>query len=177
MLKGELAMVHGALLEHDGGALMLCGPSGIGKSTTALRMSGRCRILADDCFMLERRDGSYLARPLPTWSSYLFNKERLATCDARQSFRVSRLLILGRRTARYTPLEPQAALLGCANAFTDMVKWHTLRCPAPLTEALFSRALDAARRIADELPCGALQLTLDCDIFRLLPDFESENAK
>ena len=176
MLKGELEMVHGALLEHDGKALMLCGPSGIGKSTTALRMSARCRILADDCFMLERKDGSYLARPLPTWSSYLFNKERLATCDARRCIPVSRLLILGRQTARYTPLDPRSAMLGCANAFTDMVKWHTLRCPEPVVAALISRALDAARRIGEELPCGALQLTLDCDIFRLLPDFESDNA-
>lgn len=177
MLTGELAMVHGALLEHDGRALLLCGPSGIGKSTTALRMSRRCRILADDCFMLERNDGSYQARPLPTWSSYLFNKERLAICDARKSFPVSQLLILGRQVARYTPLDPRSALLGCANSFTDMVKWHTMRCPEPIVTTLTSRALDAARRIAEELPCGALQLTLDCDIFRLLPDFENDNAQ
>ena len=171
MMKIELAMVHGALLEHEGKGLMLCGPSGIGKSTTALRMSERCRILADDCFVLEWTDSGVTARPMPTWSSYLFNKERLAVCDARRSFPVSHLMILGREADRYTPLRPEMAMLGCANAFVDMVKWHTFRFPGQLTETLTSRALDAARRIAYELPCGALQLTLDCDIFRLLPEY------
>ena len=170
MLGGELAMVHGALLERDGRALLLCGPSGIGKSTTAQRLAGRCRILADDCFMLERTAGGYRARPLPTWSTYLFDQERMTVCDARQCLPVSRLLILGREAARYTPLAPRMALLGCANAFTDMVKWHAFRLSRQLTEELTSRALDAARRLVDELPCGALQLTLDCDVFRLLPE-------
>lgn|GEM_PF-5917410 len=173
MLRGELAMMHGALLEHNGRGLMLCGPSGIGKSTTARRMAERCRILADDCFLLEWTAGGVKARPLPTWSSYLFNKKRLTECDARRSLPVSRLMILGRDAARYTPLDPATALLGCANAFTDMVKWHTFRFPPRLTAALNSRALDAARRVARELPCGALQLTLDCDIFRLLPEDRS----
>ena len=172
MLNGECSMVHGALMERDGRGVLLCGPSGIGKSTTAGRMAAEgFDVLADDCFLL-RRDakGKYWARPLPTWSIYLFGKEALAECDARREFPVSHLFILGRREERYTSLEPRMALLGCANAFTDMVKWHVLRYPDALAAALTDRALAAAERLTRELPCGALQLTLDCNISRLLPE-------
>ena len=172
MMSRECSMVHGALMERSGRGVLLCGPSGIGKSTTARRMADEgFNVLADDCFLL-RRDGigKYWARPLPTWSVYLFGKEALAECDARREFPVSRLFVLGRREERYTPLEPQTALLGCANAFTDMVKWHIFRYPGELAAALTERALEAAERVTAELPCGALQLTLDCTISRLLPE-------
>lgn len=172
MLNGECSMVHGALMEKNGRGVLLCGPSGIGKSTTAGRMAAEgFEVLADDCFLLRRdANGKYWARPLPTWSIYLFGKEALAECDARREFPVSRLFILGRKEERYTPLEPQMALLGCANAFTDMVKWHILRYPDKLAAALTDRALAAAEKLTVELPCGALQLTLDCEISRLLPE-------
>ncbi len=172
MLKGVCSMVHGALMERNGRAVLICGPSGIGKSTTAVRMAAEgFKVLADDCFLLRRgENGDYWARPLPTWSVYLFGKEALAECDARREFPVSHLFVLGRSEERYTPLEPRMALLGCANAFTDMVQWHTFRYPAELAAALIDRALAAAEKLTSELPCGALQLTLDCNISRLLPE-------
>ena len=173
MLTLDCSMVHGALMARGGRGVLLCGPSGMGKSTTARRMTAEgFEVLADDCFLLRRgAAGEYFARPLPTWSIYLFGKEALAGCDARREISVSHLFILGRSEVRYTPLDAQTALLGCANAFTDMVQWHTFRYPAELASALTDRALAAAERLVRELPCGALQLTLDCGISRLLPDF------
>ena len=172
MMARDCSMMHGALMARDGRGVLLCGPSGIGKSTTAGRMQAEgFEVLADDCFLLRRSDdGAYFARPLPTWSIYLFGKEALAGCDARREVPVSHLFILGRSTERYTPLDARTALLGCANAFADMVKWHIFRYPAELAAALTDRALAAAERLVRELPCGALQLTLDCGISRLLPE-------
>lgn len=169
MLRRECHMMHGALLENGGRAVVVSGPSGIGKSTTAQRMSGRFRILADDCLLLCRSGNGWMARPLPTWSVYLFAKPSLAVCDSRMAYPVSRLLILGRSAAKYTPLPPEKALLGVAPAFTDMIQWYKNRLPEPLCRALRDAALDAAAEAARSIPCGALQLTLDCDIFGLLP--------
>ena len=39
-----------------------------------------------------------------------------------------------------------------------------------MAAALTERALAAAERLTAELPCGALQLTLNCEISRLLPE-------
>jgi len=169
MLRGECFMVHGALLEKGGRAVLVCGPSGIGKSTTAERMSKRFRILADDCMLLYRDGAQWTARPLPTWSIYLFGKSALTECDVRNSFPVERLFILGRDAARYTELVPREALIGVANSFTDMVEWHTQRYPEQLRRKLTDAALDTASELAHTLPGGALQLTLECDIFQVLP--------
>ena len=170
LLRRECFIVHGALLESPRGALLLCGPSGIGKSTTSLRLAKFADILADDCFCLYRRDGAWRARPQPTWSSYLFGKARLAKCEARHETRVSQLLIIGRSAEKYTKLSPDEAMLGIANSFTDMVKWHIERYPEKLRSQLLAVAVDGASQLARTLPVGALQLTLDCDVHRLLSE-------
>ena len=172
ILRRECFIVHGALLEHPSGqAVILCGPSGIGKSTTSLRLSKMLKILADDCFCLYRRDGAWRARPMPTWSSYICGKERLAKCEARHETTVSQLLIIGRSAAKYTELPPAEAMLGVANAFSEMVRWHIERYPKNLQSELFAAAIDGASELSRTLPArGALQLTLDCDVCRLLSD-------
>ena len=170
ILRRECFVVHGALLERDGKALLLCGPSGIGKSTTSLRLAKSMTILADDCFCLYRREGAWYARPLPTWSSYLFGKARLAKCEARHETRVARLVIIGRNAEKYTELTPGEAMLGVANSFTEMVKWHVERFPEKLRSPLLAAAVDGASELSRTLPAGALQLTLECDALRLLAE-------
>jgi len=178
ILRRECFIVHGALLASPNGALILCGPSGIGKSTTSLRLAEFAEILADDCFCLYRRDGAWYARPLPTWSSYLFGKARLAKCEARREVRVVRLLIIGRSAEKYTPLTSGEAMLGVANSFTEMVKWHVERFPEKLRAPLLAAAVDGASELARTLPAGAFQLTLDCDVRRLLSDvFENDTRE
>ena len=170
ILRRECFIVHGALLERDGKALLLCGPSGIGKSTTSLRLAKSMTILADDCFCLYRRDGAWYARPLPTWSSYLFGKARLARCEARHETHVAQLVIIGRSAEKYTKLTPGEAMLGVANSFTEMVKWHVERYPENLRSQLLAAAVDGASELSRTLPAGALQLTLECDALRLLAE-------
>ena len=176
MLRRECFMMHGALLERNGRAVVISGPSGIGKSTTALRMGERFRILADDCLFFYRGKDGWMVRPAPTWSVYLFAKPELTKCDIRVERPLSHILLLGRNAAKYIPLEPEQSVIGVAPAFTDMVQWHMSCFPEVLCRKLREAALDAAAEAARSIPCGALQLTLDCDIFSLLPEAASESA-
>ena len=170
ILRRECFMMHGALLENGGRAVVISGPSGIGKSTTAQRMSGHFRILADDCLLLCRDGERWMARPLPTWSAYFCGKPLLAVCDVREAYPVSHLLVLGRGAAKYTPLSRMTAMIGIAPAFTDMMQWHSDSLPEEMRRELSDAALDAASEAVRSIPCGALQLTLECDIFRLLSE-------
>ena len=178
MLRRECFMMHGALLERDGRAVVISGPSGIGKSTTALRMGERFRILADDCLLIYRGRDGWKVRPAPTWSVYLFAKSALAKCDIRAEYPLSQILILGRNAAKYIPLSQEEAVIGVAPSFTDMIQWHMICFPEAFCRKLREAALDAAIEVVRAIPCGSLQLTLDCDIFSLLPDAapESENT-
>lgn len=65
--------VHGAMLCNSRGAVLLCGESGVGKSTTSERwnaLGGDCHCPADDMILLSHHDGRFKAYPLPTWSRY-----------------------------------------------------------------------------------------------------------
>ena len=70
MLRGiKLIPVHGALLDNGSEALLLCGESGVGKSTTARRWresGGQC--YADDLILIDYSGEEFFAHPLPTWS-------------------------------------------------------------------------------------------------------------
>jgi len=69
--SGRIAALHGVLLEDDDGrGMLLCGQSGIGKSTTMRRWkAGGGKVYADDLVLLEEDGtGGYMASPFPTWS-------------------------------------------------------------------------------------------------------------
>ena len=69
-----------------------------------------------------------------------------------------------------TKLSTDEAMLGVANSCTDLVKWHMNRYPEKLRSQLFAAAVDGASELARTIPAGALQLTLECDASRLLPE-------
>jgi len=71
ILKGEkLLLMHGCLLKlADGGGVLLCGQSGMGKTTTAQRWREEGGdVAADDMVLLEYGGEVLYAHPLPTWS-------------------------------------------------------------------------------------------------------------
>ncbi len=71
VLRGlPVVLMHGAVLMHGDSAVLLCGDSGIGKSTTSRRWESLGHAFAaDDMFLLEYGpDGRFYAYALPTWS-------------------------------------------------------------------------------------------------------------
>ncbi len=70
-LRGlPVVLMHGAVLLHGSSAILLCGDSGIGKSTTARRWEALGNsFAADDMFLLEfGPTDCFHAYALPTWS-------------------------------------------------------------------------------------------------------------
>ena len=66
----KLLLIHGAMLKVSGGALLLLGESGVGKSTSARRFKeAGLRSPADDMILLEYGGDELFVHPMPTWSS------------------------------------------------------------------------------------------------------------
>ena len=70
MYRGaDLLMIHGALLDTVQGGVLLCGQSGMGKSTSSRRWrAAGGKVFSDDMILLEFHNGEICAHPLPTWS-------------------------------------------------------------------------------------------------------------
>ncbi len=67
--------LHAALIGRKGGAVILAGPSGTGKSTCCRRVVPPWRALCDDVALIVRGEkGEYRAHPFPTWSDYLWHR-------------------------------------------------------------------------------------------------------
>lgn len=66
-------LLHSALAERDGQGFLLAGPSGVGKTTSSLRLPSPWRSLSDDATLVVRdHQGGYWAHPWPTWSRFMF---------------------------------------------------------------------------------------------------------
>jgi SynChlorMet cassette protein ScmC len=65
-------LLHGALAERDGWAVILAGPGGAGKTTASRRLTPPWYSLSDDATLVVRgEDGAYWAHPWPTWSNFM----------------------------------------------------------------------------------------------------------
>jgi len=72
ILSDRVTLLHGALVQRDGLASALIGPSGRGKTTAARRIGPPWRAISDDMIAVVRgQDGIYRAHGLPTWSAWL----------------------------------------------------------------------------------------------------------
>lgn len=113
-------LMHCSMLEKSGRALLLCGESGIGKSTSVRRYKAAGgEAVADDMIMLEHApDGKLYAYRLPTWSAC---REDLSNLDYPFSppLEVSGILAISRGLEReslesISPAEFYAQLYRCS---------------------------------------------------------------
>ena len=98
LLRGQpVLMMHCAMLERDGKAVLLCGESGIGKSTSSRRWcADGGSAIADDMVLLEfTEDSGILVHRLPTWSACRVSLEG-KSYPFNPPLRLEHILALGR---------------------------------------------------------------------------------
>ncbi len=161
LLRGNAFLVHGVLAERRGEGILISGPSGIGKSTTAARLNSDFTVLCDDCMLLFRcGDGRWIASPVPTWSRWILGKPAFPV-DSNKQIELKAFYLLERGEHGVFDFLPGEALPGVAPSFTDMVRWHTGSYPGDVAKKLLNNALSGAMALAGSLPGKRFRVKLD----------------
>lgn len=85
LLEYSVFPIHGATLIKDGNAVLLCGKSGVGKSTCYNASEGKWEQGSDDLAVVKRVGGEYWITPFPTWSNFTEDAK-----DTRKSWDISK---------------------------------------------------------------------------------------
>lgn len=174
ILRGSrLLPVHGALLASARGALLLCGESGVGKSTTVRRWQDIGGIApADDLLLLEYGGNGVFAYPLPTWSRGALSLDG-ACFPVRQKYRLTGILGLGRGE-----LKEEVLSLSEAEFFAQIYRsafFHLLGIARQLPEEERNRLIGSIRNGVEALTSCfqpvALFAHLDGDLKQTLKDY------
>lgn len=87
--------IHGATIIKDGEAVLLCGKSGVGKSTCYHAANGVWEQGADDLAVVKREKGSYFITPFPTWSNFTDEaKDSRRSWDTSKSYPLKAIYLL-----------------------------------------------------------------------------------
>lgn len=179
ILRGTRCLIlHAAMLDAGGSAILLCGDSGVGKSTSAERWR-RCghRAFADDMVLLEYdSDGRFFAHALPTWSRCRKELE-LPVCSAATAVPVSGVLGVARGEREET-----VERISRAEFFGGVARscfFHCLgilkRLPPDVKSELSRRLAAAAGLLADRFPPYGLFARLDGDLPRTLNGYRERS--
>ncbi len=167
----NLILLHGALLVSPKGCIALCGPSGIGKSTTCRRWKNAGGVApADDMLLLERLpDGGYQAHPLPTWSRCM-NCLKDEETPFHPSFRLTGVLALGRdeekeQLRRISRAEHLALVVASCRLFYSSLLENA---PDELRKTLQNAIAMRAVQLSEAFAPMALHANLDGDISKTL---------
>ncbi len=168
LVPGDAVLCHGALATFGGRGFLLCGQSGIGKSTAIGGLPESWRGHCDDSLLLFRRADGYFAQPLPTWTRrYCRLPEALyQSCDV---IRVDRLYLLGQSEEdRIEDLVPLQQKLGVAESLSAL--YYVFRQGAKEAErnTLMLHTLDFSRNLVRELPVRRLNARLHGEFWKLL---------
>lgn len=154
-----------------GGAVLLVGRSGVGKSTAAGRFPPPWRSLCDDLVLLVTDGmGGYLAHPWPTWSAVLGSAPD-RTWDVQRAVPLKGVFVLEQspvdRASRVGAGQAAAWLLESA-AQASLFRWRRLDRPA--IQLAHRRRFESVCRLAIEVPCFQLDLTIDGPFWRVIED-------
>lgn len=151
---GQIGVYHGILVNN----ILICGVSGVGKSTLCRRLDGIADIYADDAVLLQVISGVLKAKPCPTWSRYIRNIDARSSCDINTTVEVEKILFLERGdTPGVFPIQPSLLTAKFMRASTDLYyRIFSGVLPAGRLAALSSAQLSLAGTIRSV--CGAARV-------------------
>lgn len=156
--QGAAVLIHGGLVSRAGRGILLCGDSGIGKSTCIARLSAGWDRHCDDAAILVRHGGGYYAHPLPTWSRFRSGGHRETFASA-VPVKVDRIYLLSRgKTDQASALERLEMLTGTIRCMTYLQYIFALLETRDTLRKLRRAAFEFALRVCRELPVRRLGL-------------------
>lgn len=173
--SGKMYFFHGGLaVDRHGYGCIICGPSGVGKSTAVTKAGKIWEILADDLLYLSFADGKCFAQPGPTWSAYTSGKEKVVECDVNRVVEVKNTVILTRvGELGLKPVRGYMADLMLANSFVEMTGWLALCLNDPAAAAeLKKAAFPGVMQLTRATRCQLLTSELATDIAPWLETLE-----
>ena len=171
LLAGEMFLFHGALaVTESGQGILLCGPSGVGKSTACRKLAGKMQTLAEDFILLSKFDGKWFAQAAPTWSVWGFDKEEIVVSDICKIVPLNYMVLLNRGEARLEEFGKYGASLALSASFNDMTNWQTRAAVVPrdMRRQLRTCAFEGVLDMTKKLSCYRMFSKLDTDIGELL---------
>jgi SynChlorMet cassette protein ScmC len=118
-------LLHGALAEKAGAAVILAAPGGTGKTTASIRLPAPWRSLCDDATLAVRDpQGNYWAHPWPTWSR-LLRGEAGGTWDVQDAVPLKGIFFLSQaaedRVETVGPGHAVSLLVECAKQASQLM--------------------------------------------------------
>lgn len=176
LFRGKPAMLmHCAMLERGGDALLLCGESGIGKSTSSRRWrADGGSAVADDMVLLEfTEDAGILVHRLPTWSACRISLEG-KSYPFNPPLRLKRVLALTRSSDGEESIRP----VSMAEYFAQIYRCAFFHYKAVMTKLPpeccqpgAMRLRELTDRLIANCPPEALFASLNGDIHLTLKDY------
>ena len=165
---GDFAMFHGAMVKRDNVVLVFTAQSGMGKTTTVLRMREQgWTVLADDMLIWHTPSCGFAA--VPTWSAGAGDREHLFVMDEKFYcpdciFQLQR----GETAVERLSLAEQLATLN--SGFIDgLVQWKNADSREMIQQK--KRLFELSEQILSQIPCCRLRLNLTDDFERVIDNF------
>lgn len=164
-LSGDRVLAHGVLAQFRDEGCLICGASGMGKSTLARRLGGAWKVWSDDCVLLGKDgEGEYFAQPVPTWSLwYADDPPPPRVFDCRRVVPLKRVFLLTRGPAALVSrLTRRSGFMAEATdsimTFADIA---TASLPAEFRRRILQLTFDFGYKMAEKLPFYRLIAPLD----------------
>lgn len=153
---------HCTLIEYNGKGLIIAATGGTGKSTCARRLPESWDALCDDEALILKEGGIWYARPFPTWSDYLWDRDEKKAYDTHYKIPLAAIYFLEQSE------NDSVSQIGSGETATTLYRFSTHVCNryySHLKKKLLldyqSRLFENACSLSKEIPSFVLRASIN----------------